>query len=114
MDKIVRRVTVVERDGGSHHKAKVVYNSNDDEDGDDDDDEPNLKPLEKRVRRFLKAQVIQAQEAYQQHLDSASKGGSAWIQEGPRNIMRARRKAWRELRKDAPFKKRNDDEDEED
>lgn len=100
MDKIVRRVTVVEQ-GGQHDKPKVVYSNDRD---DEDDDSPDLHPLERRVRRFLKAQVVQSQEAYQQHLNSAAKGGTAWIYDGPRNLMRARRKAMKDLGMHGPFK----------
>lgn len=109
MDKIVRRVTVVER-GGDHRETKVVYDN--DRDDDEDDDGPNLHPLERRVRSFLKSQVISAQEAYQQHLNSASKGGNAWLYDVPRNLMRARKKSMREMERSSPFK--NPDIDEED
>ena len=111
MDKIVRRVTVVEREG-AHKKAKVVYNAVDDEE--DDEDEPSLHPLERRVRRLLKANLVQAQEAYQQHLSSVAKGGSAWVYDSPRNLMRARRKAMKDLHKSGPFKTPDSDDDEED
>jgi hypothetical protein len=111
MDKIVRRVTVVEREG-AHKKAKVVYNAVDDDE--DDEDEPSLHPLERRVRRLLKANLVQAQEAYQQHLNSVAKGGSAWVYDSPRNLMRARRKAMKDLHKSGPFKTPDSDDDEED
>lgn len=115
MDKIVRRVTVVER-GNPHprpepqHKSKVVYDNGIDDD--EDDDAPDLNPLERRVRRLLKAQVIQSQEAYQRHLESAAKGGSAWIYDAPRNLMRARRKAMRDLNMTGPFKSPDADDEE--
>ena len=99
MDKLVRRVTVVQG-SGEHRQANVVYNS---EEGDDDDHEtPRFKGLERSVRHLLKAQVIEAQEAYQRHLESVEKGGSSWLVEDPFNLMRARRKAMKEARKAAP------------
>ena len=52
---------------------------------------------------MLKAQVVAAQEAYQRHLDAVEKGGKAWFYEGPENLMKARRKAMKEMRKAAPF-----------
>ncbi len=112
MDKLVRRVTVVQG-SGEHRQANVVYTSHED----DDDDEleiPRLSRLERSVRHMLKAQVIAAQEAYQRHLDSAEKGGNAWVADVPKNLMRARRKAMKELRKASPFKlmKFDTDEDE--
>jgi hypothetical protein len=93
MDKLVRRVTVIER--GQHSKAKVIYSDTDD---DDDDESPDLHRLERRVRSLLKADVIAAQEAYQRHLDSVAQGGAAWIDDSPSNMMRARRKAMKEIR----------------
>ena len=50
------------------------------------------------------SQVIAAQEAYQRHLDSVEKGGNTWLSEEPGNLMRARRKAMKEMRKGSPFK----------
>jgi hypothetical protein len=111
MDKLVRRVTVVQG-SGEHRQANVVYNS---EEADDEDQEtPRFKGLERSVRHLLKAQVIAAQEAYQRHLESVEKGGNSWLVEDPFNLMKARRKAMKEARKAAPFKlmKFGNDEDE--
>jgi hypothetical protein len=112
MDKLVRRVTVVQGTGESR-QSNVVYKSDD-----EDDDESGMRPrrLERAVRHMLKAQVIAAQEAYQRHLDSVEKGGSSWMYEAPGNLMKARRKAMKEMRKASPFKmmKFEDDEDEDD
>lgn len=108
MEKIVRRVTVVDR-AGETRETKTVYDSELD---DDHDDGPDLSPMERRVRRMLKAQVIQAQEAYDRHLKSADKGGNAWLFEAPQNFMRARRKAMREagLGRGGMFGRHDDDE----
>ena len=100
MDKIVRRVTVVDR-SGPHPKARVVYS--DVEDDDDDDDSPDSRRLERHVRQLLKAEVVAAQEAYQRHLDSVAKGGDDWLYDSFGNLMRARRKAMKELRASGPF-----------
>jgi hypothetical protein len=112
MDKLVRRVTVVQGSGDTR-QTNVVYRSDDD----DDEKSPTMNRLERRVRRMLKAQVIAAQEAYQRHLDSVGKGGNTWLYEEPGNLMKARRKAMKEMRKGAPFKmmsfgSKDDDEDE--
>jgi hypothetical protein len=101
MDKLVRRVTVVQGTGDAR-QANVVYKA--DEDDDMDEGSPRLNRLERSVRHMLKAQVIAAQDAYQRHLDSVEKGGNKWFFEEPRNMMRARRKAMKEMRKAAPFK----------
>jgi hypothetical protein len=108
MDKLVRRVTLVERSG----QAKVVYEN---EDEDDDRVTPHFRNLERSVRHMLKAQVIAAQEAYERHIESAGKGGRHWMTDGPRNMMKARNKAMKELRQASPFKvEKNPEYDEED
>ena len=111
MDKLVKRVTVVQG-SGENRQANVVYKSDDEEEG-----SPGLSQLEKTVRHMLKAQVIAAQEAYQRHVESAGKGGNSWLYEEPGNLMKARRKAMKEVRKASPFKLMkfgDDDDDDED
>jgi len=111
MDKLVKRVTVVQG-SGENRQSNVVYKSDD-----DDDEMPGLSRLEKSVRHMLKAQVIAAQEAYQRHLNSVEKGGSSWLYEEPGNLMKARRKGMKEMRKASPFKMMKfgtDDDDDED
>jgi hypothetical protein len=116
MDKLVKRVTVVERSGqGSGHtrEAKVVYNL----DEDDEDEAPSFRNFERTMRHLLKADLIAAQEAYQSHLASLEKGGTAWLNDAPRNLMRAQRKALKEAGKASPFgavKVHVEEEDEED
>jgi hypothetical protein len=108
MDKLVKRVTVVQG-SGEHRTANVVYKSDEDDDG----EEGNR--FERTIRHVLKAQVIAAQEAYQRHLDSVAKGGKTWIFDEPSNLMKAQRKAMKEIRKASPFKikiEKDEDEDE--
>jgi hypothetical protein len=113
MDKLVRRVTVVQG-SGEHRDAKVVYES--DDDSVDSEGRPNLKKLEESVRHMLKAQIVAAQEAYDRHLKSASKEGNAWLMDAPKNLMKARKKAMKEMQKNMPkppmppFMKNDDDE----
>ena len=112
MDRLVRRVTVIQGTG-EHRQANVVYKSEDEDE--DDSGMPRPRRLERAVRHMLKAQVIAAQEAYQRHLDSVDKGGSSWMYEAPGNFMKARRKAIKEMRKASPFKMMSfEDDDEED
>jgi Family of unknown function (DUF6312) len=119
MDKLVRRVTVVQG-SGEHRDAKVVYKNDEDEDDEEGSGGPRLKRLERSVRHMLKAQVIAAQEAYQRHLDSVEKGGNSWLMDEPSNFMKARKKALKEMRKASPFGmpkikvEEDEDEDEED
>jgi len=107
MDKLVKRVTVVQGNG-ENRRAEVIYES-DDADG---NDKPSFERLEQSVRHMLKAQLVAAQEAYQRHLDSAEKGGTAWMKDAPGNLLKAGRKAVKEMRKSVPFGRSEDDEDE--
>jgi hypothetical protein len=111
MDKLVKRVTVVQGSGESR-QSKVVYKN--DEDDDEFEGMPRSSRLERAMRHMLKAQVIAAQEAYQRHLDSVDKGGSSWMYEAPGNFMKARRKAMKEMRKASPFKMMKFEDDDED
>jgi hypothetical protein len=98
MDELVTRVTVVQGSGDTR-RTDVVYESGQE----DDDEKPNLHRLERSIRHMLKAQVIAAQEAYQRHLSSAEKGGMSWVTEAPGNLVKATRKAAKEMRKSMPF-----------
>jgi hypothetical protein len=101
MEKLVRRVTRVDRSGD----AKVIYKS---DVGEEEDEEiPHFHRLERNVRHMLKAQLLAAQEAYQRHIESAEKGGNTWLHDAPRNFMKARRKAIKEMRKASPFAQSN-------
>lgn len=113
MDKLVKRVTIVERSAqGSDQarEAKVVY----DLDEDDEDNAPSFRNFERTMRHLLKADLIAAQEAYERHLGSLEKGGTAWLDDAPRNFMKAQRKGLKEASKVSPFKVRVEEEDEED
>ena len=46
--------------------------------------------------------MIAAQKVYEQHLESTEKGGNAWLRDVPRNLMKARGKAMKEMRKAVP------------
>jgi hypothetical protein len=107
MDKLVKRVTVVQGSGESR-RTEVVYES----DEENAEDTPNLSSLEHSVRHMLKAQLLAAQEAYQRHLDSVEKGGTAWMKDAPSTFWKAGRKAVKEMRKSMPFGE--DEEDDED
>lgn len=111
MDKLVRRVTLVERSGQAR-EAKVVYEN---EDENDDRVPPQFRNLERSVRHMLKAQAVAAQEAYERHIESAGKGGRHWMTDGPKNMMKARKKAMKEMKQASPFKvEKNPEYDEED
>jgi len=116
MDKLVKRVTIVERSAqgsGQARESKVVY----DLDEDDEADAPSYRNLERTMRHLLKADLIAAQEVYERHLASLEKGGTAWLDDAPRNFMKAQRKGLKEAKKVSPFgavKVRVEEDDEED
>ena len=107
MDKRVKRVTVVESDG-ENRQARVVYEK---EKGEEDG--PSLGSFESKVRHLLKADLIRAQEAYDRHVASASKGRGDWLFDAPENIRKSFDKAKKEARMAFP-ESDDDDEDEED
>lgn len=106
MDKLVKRVTVVERDG-ENRQAKVLYES---EKGEGEEDGPLLGAFERAVRHLLKADLIRAQEAYDRHVESASTGGGGWLFDAPENLGKAFRAAGKEARKAFPESDENEDE----
>jgi len=106
MDKSVRRVTLVQG-SGDNRVSKVVYNAAEDDNG--MPGAPDLSKLEQGVRHMLKAQMIAAQEAYQQHIDSAAKEGNSWLSDAPGNFMKVQKKAMKEMRKAMPFGKHDDE-----
>jgi hypothetical protein len=95
MDKLVKRVTVVQG-SGEHRRSTIVYEN---DDTDEEHDGRTFGSLERAIRHMLKAEMIMAQEAYNRHVKSASRGGSNWLLDGPSNILRAHRKGLKEVRK---------------
>src|SRR5437764_854970 len=92
MDKLVRRVTVVQRSGDTRERT-VVY-----EDPDERHDEENrrktspwLRPVEHIARHLLKAQLVGYQDAYQRYLNSARRRRNGWLYDAPSNYMKASR-----------------------
>jgi hypothetical protein len=94
MDDIVRSVTVI-RGSGSTRQAKTIFKSPKWPDRKD-----SWKSFERGVRRFLKADMIRAQEAYHRHLESAHNGGETWWLDIPANLAKAIIKAEKEARKE--------------
>lgn len=95
MDKMVRRVTVVQG-SGANRQVNVVYESPEAE-----KDESPSESVERVVRRLLKADLVRAQEAYDRHLKSVSKGKDDWWIDAPANIAKAIIKAERKARSEA-------------
>ena len=105
MDKLVKRVTVVQGGGENRHATIVYERDRDDVDDSDDEFESETKsffrPLERAVRHMLKAEVIMAQEAYERHIKSAAHGRQQWLLDMPSNLLNAERKGIKEIRKAA-------------
>ena len=98
MDKLVRRVTLIQRNGDKR-EASTVYQ------------EPEKKvkkgwtrPLERIARRMLKADLIYAQERLRRHDESNRRRSNGWLIEAPKNIIEARRARLKEARKASPFR----------
>ncbi len=106
MDKLVSRITVVEG-GGENRQAKVVYES---AKAEGEAAGPSLGSFERAVRHLLKADLIRAQEAYDRHVESASKGKGDWLFDAPENMRKAIRKAEKEARKARPDYDEDEDE----
>ena len=94
VDEIVSRVTVVQGSGQNRHAVTVYENKDWSEGG------QTLDAIERGVRRVLKADMIRAREAYENHVKSVSEGGrGAWLLDAPGNIARAFIKAEKTIRK---------------
>jgi hypothetical protein len=83
MDDIVRCVTVI-RGSGATREAKTIFKS-----PHWPDREVTWQSVERGVRRFLKADMIRAQEAYHRHVESAHDAGKTWWLDMPANIARS-------------------------
>jgi hypothetical protein len=94
MDKLVRRVTVVQRDGDTRQSSVVYENEEEDEDSD-----VRFPSLERAVRHLLKAELILSQEAYERHLRSTSRRKGSWLLDAPSNLLHAINKAGKEVSK---------------
>jgi hypothetical protein len=103
MDDIVSVVTVV-RGRGPSREAKVIFKSPHWNDRDD-----SWRSFEADVRRFLKADMVRAQEAYHRHLESARDAGKTWWLDIPANVARSWIEAERKVRKEKRKQEGKDD-----
>jgi hypothetical protein len=102
MDKLVRRVTVVQRSGETR-TATVAYEHPEEHEDETIQSSSFLRPVERVVRRLLKAEVIFTQEQYKRHLESGGRK-NGWLLDAPSNILHAGLKAYNEARKAVPFR----------
>ncbi len=101
IDPIVRSVTVIE--GGEERTAKVVFRSRH-----WGERKSSWEFTEETMRRFLKADVIRAQETYREHLHSANFDKRTWWLDLPVNMVRAFLKADYEVRNNKRSKELDD------
>jgi hypothetical protein len=94
MDDIVRSVTVI-RGSGATRETKTIFKSPRWPDRDN-----SWQSFEHGVRRFLKADMIRAQEAYHRHLESSRETGKTWWLDIPANIARSIIEADKQARKE--------------
>lgn len=90
IDGIVRSVTVVE--GSGERRSTLIFKSRY-----WDDRAETWESGERGFRRFLKADMIRAQDAYRRHLESASGDKQNWWLDLPANMVRAFIEANREV-----------------
>src|SRR5438552_2653340 len=85
MDKLVRRVTVVEG-AGENRREKVVYENHEDENVPFPSFERSFPSLESAVRYRLKLDLVRAKEAYARHIGSASRRKGGWLFGAPSRL----------------------------
>jgi hypothetical protein len=99
MDKLVRRVTVIQRSGDERHAVDVY-------------EQPRKKrrkvsvwtrPFERAARRLIQAEVIFGQELLRRGEESTRRRRDGWLLEAPANISESGRTAYNEARKAVPF-----------
>lgn len=100
MNKLVKRVTVVQRGGDTPH-AITVYKSAQKGRG---NVSMLTRPLERAARRLVKAEIIFGQEILRRHDASNRKRRDGWLLEAPKNVLESGRKAYNEGRKAVPFR----------
>ena len=98
MDKLVRRITAVRRDGTSNDVVVVYRESKKSRKASD-----WSRPFERIARHLIKGEADFSQEALRRHEKSARDRRDGWIYDLPVNVFKARRKGYNEARKAVPF-----------
>jgi hypothetical protein len=102
MDKLVKRVTVIERSGDDRQsQAVTVYQAPREGRG---KVSVWTRPFERAARRLVRAQVIFGQEIMRRADESNRRRRDGWLLEGPANIVESGRQAYNEARKAVPFR----------
>ena len=100
MDKLVNRVTVVQRHGDTR-QAVTVYEK-----------KPKsrrrvsmlTRPLERTARQLVKANIVFTQQLLNRHEESNRRRRDGWLLEAPANLVESGRSAYNEARKAVPFR----------
>ena len=96
MDKIVRRITVIQLGGKGAAEvgsADTVYKKK----GKKRKNSKGFSPFEKLARRVLKARKVFADEMLDRHERQSRKRKDGWLREAPRINLKAGRKAFKKL-----------------
>lgn len=100
MDKLVKRVTVVQ--GGADTPAAITVYERPRKGG--GKGSILIRPLERATRRLAKADMIYSQEILRRHDASNRLRRDGWLLDAPENIVKSGRKAYNEARKAVPFR----------
>jgi hypothetical protein len=98
MDKLVRRITAVRRNG-ENRDVVVVYRESKKSRKNSD----WSRPFERVARHLIRGEADFAQEAVRRHEKSARDRRDGWIYDLPVNVFKAHRKGYNEARKAVPF-----------
>jgi Family of unknown function (DUF6312) len=99
MDKLVKRITEVRP--GKEKGGTVIYRR---EKPERRKGSELARPLEQAARSVLRADAILADEGLRLHDKSNERRRDGWLLDAPINAAKAHRKAYKEVRKAAPFK----------
>jgi hypothetical protein len=99
MDKLVSRVTVIQRSGDTAH-VNVVYQRQ----KKDRRKSTWSRPLERVARRLVEADIAKDRELLRLHDEGNARRPDGWIIDGPGILAAAARKGYNEARKAVPFR----------
>jgi len=101
MDKLVSRVTVIQR-GGDTRQTTTVFQKPKRKGG--PKSSSWARPLERAARRLVRANIAFGQELLRRHEEASRRRRDGWLTEAPENLKAASRKAYNEMRKGVPFR----------
>ncbi len=99
MSDLIKRITVIQRDGNKS-EARTVYREHNRQ----RKVSPLARPFERVARRLARAQIIYGQEVLRRHDRANRRRRDGWLLEGPSIVLEAGRSAYNEARKGVPFR----------